>query len=123
MLLVAALAGCNEGEVLAPGDGDGTASAALLLDDGNHVPRVLVGHRAIPIPLEVLAALPARPGTATRIRLAVDAAGRLTSATVVESGGDPVVDERALEAVRMRRFEAGYPREFVTSVWLPPTNR
>jgi TonB family protein len=123
LLLAAVLVGCDEGEILEPPTGDGVATAALLMDDGNALPQVLVNRRAIPVPLEVLEALPARPGDATRIHLVVDADGTLVSATVVESGGDPALDLRALEAVRARTFPAGHAREFTTSVWLRASNR
>jgi len=123
LLLAAALTGCSEGEVLGPDDLAAAAGAALVMDDGNAAPRLLLGTRALPVPLEVLRALPVRPGDATRIRISVDTQGRITAARVVESAGDPERDRRALEAVRARTFEPGYPREFTTSVWMQPVGR
>ncbi|MEX0891633.1 MAG: energy transducer TonB [Gemmatimonadota bacterium] len=123
LLLAAALTGCDEGELLGPEDLEAAAGAALLMDDGNAGPSLLLGTRVLPVPMEVLRQLPARPGQATRIRIAVDGQGRITSARVVESAGNPELDRRALEAVRARTFDPGYPREFTTSVWMRPAGR
>ena len=123
LLVIAAPTACDEGEILAPPMNGGELAAALVQDDGNAAPSVLVGDRTFPIPAGVLQAAHVKVGEATRIRLVVAADGKLASATLLESCGDAALDARAMAAVKARTFEPGHEREFVTSVWLRPAAR